>query len=243
MNLLDFFERAYVINLASRTDRRREMEHELRRADVGLRPEQLANQVEFFPAIRPTEAAPFTLVGRKGASLSFLSVLKDARARGLSRVLVLQDDAEFVPDFQRRAGAVLAELAARPWGVAQLGYLGEPVAAPADPAPRLHEFDGEVIGAHCCGVSQLALERLIALFERQHGGVDGDHRYGPMPVDGTINVFRWLNPELPRLLAVPSLAGQRSSRSDIIPGRFDRLPWLRPLVSFARGLRWGARRS
>lgn len=242
MNLLDFFERAYVINLPSRTDRRREMEHELRRADVGLRPEQLASQVEFFPAIRPTEAAPFTLVGRKGASLSFLAVLKDARARGLSRVLVLQDDAEFVPDFQRRAAPVLAELAARPWGLVQLGYLGEPV-PPADPAPLLHEFAGEVIGAHCCGVSPLALERLIALFELQHRGVDGDHLHGPMPVDGTITVFRWLNPEVPRLLAVPSLAGQRSSRSDIIPGRFDRLPWLRPLVSFARGLRWSARRG
>jgi hypothetical protein len=236
MNLLDFFDRAYVINLRERPDRRREMERELQRADVGLRDRQLADQVQFFPAVRPAEAAPFSSLGIKGCSLSHVAVLKDAKERGLSRVLVLEDDAEFAPDFLRSATPMLMTLAERTWGIAQLGHIGGPGAPPAS-APRLIEFAGEVTGAHCYGVSEVALERLIEHFELQHRGIPGDPLRGPMPADGTLNVFRWLNPDLPRYLVAPSLVRQRSSRSDITPGHVDRVAFLRPLVALARAIR------
>ena len=241
MNLLDAFDGAYVLSLPERTDRRREMERELRRADVGLRTGQLAEKLRFFPAIRPTEATPFPSIGIRGASLSHLAILRDAEARGLSRVLVLEDDAEFEPGFQARAAPLLAALARRAWGMVHLGHLGGPATPPGAEAGWF-EFEGAITGAHCYGVSWAALRPLIALFEEQHRGVPGDDRRGPMPADGTLNVFRWLNPDFPRLLAVPSLVGQRSSRSDITPSRIDRVPALRPLVRIARAIRARRRR-
>jgi glycosyl transferase, family 25 len=242
LNLLDFFDRAYVVNLADRLDRRRAMEREFQRADVGLRASQISDQVQFFPAIRPTEAAPFPSVGAKGCSLSHLAVLKDARQRGVSRVLVLEDDAEFVCDFLARTSSVLSELAQRRWGIVQLGYMGGPATSPEEP-PRLVEFSEEVGGTHCYGVSDWALPHLIAHFELQHRGVPGDDLRGPMPTDGTINVFRWLHPDVPRFLVVPGQVGQRSSASDVTPRWFDRAPLLRPLVTIARAVRASRRRG
>jgi hypothetical protein len=60
-----------------------------------------------------------------------------------------------------------------------------------------------------------------------------------MPTDGTLNVFRWLNPDLPRLLVVPPLVRQRSSRSDVTTRALDRIPVVRSLVGVGRAFQNG----
>jgi glycosyl transferase, family 25 len=55
-----------------------------------------------------------------------------------------------------------------------------------------------------------------------------------MSPDGAFNVIKWELPELRRLVAYPSLAGQRKSRSDLRPRWFDRVPGLRELAAAAR---------
>ena len=77
----------YVINLEDRTDRRAEMEQQLRR--VGW-------QAAFVPAIRPADAADFPSVGARGCFLSHLATLN--RPAG-GHVLLMEDDLDFVPDF------------------------------------------------------------------------------------------------------------------------------------------------
>ena len=49
--LLDYFQHCFIINLPHRTDRRREVEYELRR--IGI--DQNDSRVTFFPAVRPEE--------------------------------------------------------------------------------------------------------------------------------------------------------------------------------------------
>jgi hypothetical protein len=55
-----------------------------------------------------------------------------------------------------------------------------------------------------------------------------------MHVDGAYNTFRRANPDVPAFIATPVCSDERPSRSDVTPGRLDRLPFLRPLVQVAR---------
>jgi glycosyl transferase, family 25 len=70
----------FYINLDSRTDRRAEIEEELRRMDISG---------ERFSAIKHE-------IGILGCGKSHLAVLKEARDRGLKNVLIFEDDFQFI---------------------------------------------------------------------------------------------------------------------------------------------------
>jgi hypothetical protein len=55
------------------------------------------------------------------------------------------------------------------------------------------------------------------------------------PFDGALVWFMRAHPEISTAFA--QLATQRASRSDITPGRFDRMPVVREIASLARRLR------
>ena len=55
-----------------------------------------------------------------------------------------------------------------------------------------------------------------------------------MPPDGGLSWFRRSNPDVVTVLAVPSLAKQRSSRSDLSPQWFDKVPVLSSAALVAR---------
>src|SRR5829696_6763409 len=92
---LDVFQKIYVINLAARTDRRREMQEQFGR--IGMRLDD--PKVELFEAIRPDDADGFPSVGSRGCFLSHLGVLKRASASRLESILILEDDLNFADDF------------------------------------------------------------------------------------------------------------------------------------------------
>jgi GR25 family glycosyltransferase involved in LPS biosynthesis len=73
----------FVINLEHRTDRRRAMEKEL--SKIGW-------NAEFFPAIRPAEAADFPSIGARGCFLSHLAVLRRASETEARRLILVEDD-------------------------------------------------------------------------------------------------------------------------------------------------------
>jgi glycosyl transferase, family 25 len=241
MGWLDLFECVYILNLPHRVDRRQEMEHELRRPDLELEPDDLDRKIEFFPALRPDDAHPFPSIGAKGCFLSHLAILKKALGNGYSRILVLEDDAQFSRNFGERFAAIAPQLERLKWGIVQIGYSHDPEGAPGD--PQLIEFAGEVQGTHCFAVSDLAMDRLASHMEAQLRGAPGDDLRGPMPFDGSLNVFRWLNTDIPRYIVAPSLVDQRSSRSDVTPGRFDKIPHVAPLLSLARRIRRGIKKG
>ncbi len=78
----------WVINLKDRTDRRREMIEQLER--VGW-------SAQFFPAVRPADAGTFPSIGARGCFLSHLALLKQATS---GHILLMEDDLNFVPQFQ-----------------------------------------------------------------------------------------------------------------------------------------------
>ena len=58
-----------------------------------------------------------------------------------------------------------------------------------------------------------------------------------MSPDGAVTWFRRDNPDVLTVVATPSLAYQRSNRSDLAPNWFDRMPVLRDAVGTARAWR------
>ena len=116
--LFQSFERIYVLNLPDRTDRRAEMAGELARIGTGYGDPR----VRLFPAIRPDDPAGFPSIGARGCFLSHLALLREARDAGLGRILILEDDCDFMRGIGSRLPAVLDALDAERWAIFYGGY-------------------------------------------------------------------------------------------------------------------------
>ena len=226
--LHDYFAGCSIINLPERTDRRREKERELARADI---PAELA---EFYPAIRPDSAGDFPSLGARGCFHSHLGVLRQARDRGWSNVLIMEDDLAIDPRLSTEAPRIVSELQTTDWDMA---YLGHVLRDQPNESRIFRSFTGPIATAHFFAVHSRCLSKLVLFLEtvlsRPAGHADG----GPMHVDGAYSTFRLQNPDLKTLVASPSLGSQRSSRSDITPGWKDRIPVLRTALAMARSFR------
>jgi glycosyl transferase, family 25 len=219
-----------VVNLPTRDDRRTETMAEL--AALGLEPPAY----HFHEAIRADSRGPFENRGTRGAYLSHLEVIREAIAAGAPHVLVLEDDIEFTPDYAQASTAVLEELVGQRWDLVQFGYALETSVTKrlAGDGSRLRPFDGEVTGGHFYAISGEALPVVYDFLVELLDGPVGHPRRGPMSTDGAFNVIKWEIPGLHRLVAYPALADQRSSRSDLRPRWFDRVPVLRQMAGSAR---------
>ena len=230
MNFSDHFALTRVINLADRTDRRREIERQLRSLGTAFVP----GKVELFPASRVDAAAGFPSPGVRGCFLSHLAVLQDARARGAASLLVLEDDLEIAQRDLPRLVTALDMSAAQEWDVLYLGHI---LPRPLDSQPALQRYDGAIQTTHFYAVRGTIYDPLIDYLEACLKRPPGDPVGGPMHIDGALTMFRAANPAVVTLVAQPSLGSQRSSRSDISYRGFEQLPLLKQAMSFARTLR------
>jgi hypothetical protein len=228
-HLTNYFERTYVINLPSRPDRLRDMQRELARNGVGL----VAGKVERFPAVRPTDPGEFTSLGARGCFTSHLEILRQALSRGSSGVLIMEDDLAIDARLVAVEEELVRALSSTPWS---LVYFGHRAANLPQRSGGFVRSDEDTTCAHFYGVSAQGLRPLVEFLEtvlkRPAGHPDG----GPMHYDGALTTFRALNPQL-TLFASPSLGSQRSSKSDITPRWFDRVPLFRDAVGQTRRLR------
>ena len=223
------FDRIQIVNLKRRTDRRRQMERELRR--VGL---SVGDRVAFFEALQFDNPGPFARVGSNGAYHSHLAILKEAAANGES-VLILQDDCDFLPvamDYELPEGG-------------DIFYGGYYASDPKD----LH--NSEIIGAHFMGFSREAASKAAAYLEalldpdfppdEKAAAVPGFDPAIRPPVDGALVWFRRAHPELRTEFAM--LGVQRPSRTEIGDlALLDRIWGIKHLATWARSARYAVRR-
>jgi GR25 family glycosyltransferase involved in LPS biosynthesis len=231
MRLADYIDRAYIINLPTRPDRRRAVLSELDR--IGLT--EQTGKVKVFDAIRPADAGGFDSIGAHGCYMSHLAVLRDARDAGVKNLLVCEDDLTIIKRFGDYEESMLEQLRATPdWGIVFLGHQetvtgdGRLVTVP----PEQH-----MLLLHMYLLNASVIDRLIAFLELLLTRPPGDPRGGPMHADGAVSIFRRRNPDVKTLRAEPILALQRASRSDIAGGKWwDHVPLLRSVAAFAREL-------
>ena len=231
------FDHLYVINLPVRTDRRDEMVGELQRIGTGFED----RRVTLFAAVAPDDAGGFRSIGARGCFLSHLGVLRAAQAAGYRRILVLEDDCDFVARIDALLPAALDAYDAGRFGIFYGGYHR---AVPPIEAPVTRADPQDVIGlTHMMGFDRATVARVIPYLELMLGRPAGSPDGGPMDVDGAYGWFRAAHPEIVTGLAVPQLGVQRPSPTDISPpGLLDRLPLPRPARAMLRGVRRAWRR-
>jgi hypothetical protein len=233
IQLLDAYERIYVINLRSRSDRRTEMAGQLQRIGLVLG----SPGVRLFEAVRPADAGAFPSRGARGCFMSHLGVLREAATDRLARVLILEDDLNFSGDFLERAPAALARAASPECAIFYGGY--EIEALPSSTAGTVEIPANRVVRTtHFVGFDAPAVVAAVAYMEAMLRRQAGDPRGGPMHVDGAYSWLRRDQPALRTWAANPPLGYQRASRTDIHSLRwFDRTPVIRDAVAVIRRAR------
>ena len=228
--LSESFGLTRVINLPERTDRYREMAAQLNAMRMPFAP----GHVEVFAAERQTDAAGFTSASVRGCFLSHLNVLRDARARSVESVLVLEDDLEVFAQDVTQLEHLAATLSTRPWGILHFGHFLEPGEMRE---AQLVPYVGDLQTAHFYAVHNTVFDRLIGYLEQCLVRPAGDPVGGPMEYDGALSMFRRWNPDVITLIAQPSLGGQRSSRSSIHARKIESVPGVGAAMGWMRNRR------
>jgi GR25 family glycosyltransferase involved in LPS biosynthesis len=216
-----------VINLPHREDRRRDTEAML--VKTGFPP------AAFFPAVRPETAEPFGSRGEHGCFLSHRAVLESPLAVG--GVFILEDDASIQTDHEglRALFSSLPE----DWDIFYVGHMQLPENKTTWASNGIVSVAKEIefIGSHCYMVNASAVDRLRHALDVFLARPRGHPEGGPMPYDGALNVAR-RQLGLVTYAAIPSLASQRSSRTDVGPLKwFDRYPLIMRVVETLRRLK------
>jgi len=226
-----FFERAFVINLASRTDRKRQMRRELGSVNMGRL------DVEYFAAIRPEEPDGFTSVGVRGCFLSHFEIAKRAAQLGLKSYLVMEDDVKFTRAMQVSGVDLLNQLLATPWDLAFVGHGGPSMENASATWVPLYD---RRFGTHCYAVHSRMYDALINYMDLVALRPVGHPEGGKLNADALFTFFCKLHPQFRMLQSQPNLAVQRSSASDISPGWIDRNIFTRPVAGAMRSF-WSNR--
>ena len=224
-SLLDVVDRAIVLNLPKRIDRRRQVEQELGQVWPGR-----THQIVFYPAIDCQSADGFDSGGVRGCFLSHVALLNAAKNLGAGAVLVLEDDCVFTDAWTDLEPQIASQLQATNWDMVWLCAEGDETGPALIPLPA----DQEKTRAHCYLVSGACLGPLCAFLESI---LLRNSTLGPMHVDGAFNHFRQSNPDLKALMCPAQVTRQRPSRSDLMPRWFDRIPLMKTAAQLARSLK------
>ncbi|WP_170606114.1 glycosyltransferase family 25 protein [Ruegeria arenilitoris] len=232
--ILELFERIYVINLPYRTDRKRQIEKQLNKLSLSFSDKE----VILFEAVRPESEGKWPTVGARGCFMSHVKLLKNAKKMNYRSILILEDDADWSDSFLSNSNAVVDELSSL-----KFDYLhGGDTVGKTNPRFKSLSPNEEVGLTHFVGLSRKAIYGLVPYLETMAEREAGHPLGGPMHVDGAYNWFRKDHPDIQSILAVPSIAEQRPSRTDVHALHWtDRAPVLsslknalRPLVNFYR---------
>ena len=209
------FDEIRIVSLVTRLDRRTQIQREFARVHMPIG----QGNVRFFDAIRPRDDGGFPSIGAHGCFLSHLEVLRQARDSGVSRLLVLEDDALFTRAFGH-AGALIDFCGTDEWDFLYPGHILPPVPGP------LHWIltVGGVQCTHAYALRDAVLPGLIEFLEGILSRPPGDPEFGPMHLDAAYSIFMDRQTGIRTFRASESLVIQRSSISDVAARNYiDRL--------------------
>ena len=205
-SILAGFDAIRIVSLPQRADRRADIIKELEAFQLvpGL------GHVQFFDANRPDSADGFPSIGARGCYLSHLEVLRQASADNVHRLLVLEDDAMFLPALANST-CMLADLLNDDWDLLYPGHF----LVPEPGALRWMYTAQSILCTQAYAVNQRIISTLIHELEVYLRRAPGDPSGGPMHLDAAYNTFRTQHPEIITLRASQSLIVQRSSESNV----------------------------
>lgn len=230
--LCQVFSKIRIINLESRSDRKREMMAELRR--IGLSVD--GNVIDIFKAFRFEDPGNFPSIGARGCFLSHLGILKQAQAQNFASVLIFEDDLDFCQDPTEHIVKAMNELDHQEWSMFYGGY---EISRPITPIPgksiQFADSDDSIGTTHFIGIHARAIPDLVLYFEAMLTRPAGDPAGGPMHVDGAYNWFRKSHPQFKTFIALPIIGVQRPSRTDIGELKaIDKIGSIRVLIGLLR---------
>jgi glycosyl transferase, family 25 len=229
--IIEYFDRSYIINLVDRKDRRRDVEREFRLHGFVIPNDKVC----FYGATRPTDKAGFPNIGTRGCFISHKNILELAQRDHLRNVLIFEDDVSFRSLDSSFEQKLIEQLRQKDWDMVYFGYLSPPDDHLAGP---LIEWANDITGTHFYAVNGKFFGKLLEYMNKCESLPLGDPFGGPMTPDAVQNHMRYVVPNIKVLLSVPNLAHQRSSRTDVaVTGILDRIIWLRPILHRARAIK------
>jgi hypothetical protein len=229
--IVDRFDRSYVINLRDRLDRRENVISDFRKRGIDI-PNP---KVQFFTADRPNERGDFPTLGARGSFTSHREILRLAVRDSLRNVLVFEDDVLFKSISAAAIDRILDALDRTPWDVVYFGYVMPDDKALSGP---LTAWKDKTIGGHFYGVNGSFIHKMAVYMTDCEQRPSNHPMGGPTYRDGAYNRIHAVFPGVRVYLAVPNLAEQRSSRTDLHPLKFyDKFVWLRPALEELRILK------
>lgn len=214
-----YFDRIYIINLPSRSDRLQSIHRELERLGFDLAQDGTKDRIFVPDAPMPEDANGFPSPGVHGNFLSHFEILQDAQAHGSGRTLVLEDDAIFLRCLRspRRQAAILRAVEAHNWGTWFPGHLlrAELASLPKQVAQTALPFTW----AHCYAVHARALADLVAFLEATLERPAGHPEGGKLYIDAALSLFRKTRPDYPSLISNPALSVQKGTTSNLAKWR------------------------
>jgi glycosyl transferase, family 25 len=229
--IIDYFDRAYIINLSDRKDRRQQTEREFGRMGMMIPNEK----VQFYTAVRPSDKGRFQDIGTRGCFNSHRGVLELARKHQLRNVLIFEDDVSFRNVDAALQKQMISKLSCEDWDAVFFGY-----SKPSDKYLRgpLVQWPNDILGAHFYGVNGSFVPAMLQYMNECELRPRDHPEGGPMPADGMYNHVRYVNPNINLFVSVPNLAHQRSSRTDISQIHIlDRMPLLNPVMRSVRAIK------
>ena len=172
--------------------------------------------------------------------MSHLCVLDEAAKNKFRRILICEDDLNFVYDFNSRIDQVLAQLSRIDWALFYGGYrlydgFGLQNARKDDRCIIAMPATQTIGTAHFLAFQGQSIASAGRYLKEMVARSPGDLRGGPMHVDGAYSWFRKDNPQFTTVIATPELGYQRPSRSDISQlAWYDRLPIISTSIKYSR---------
>lgn len=208
---IDYFDKIYIINLETRKDRRAEIAVQLKKINLSLNHPKVC----LFKAVKPSEAGEFPSIGARGCFLSHFDILKDAKQQQYKKVLIFEDDLDFIKHFNIQADLALQELITSDWGIFYGDYRINKLKPVGTKCTTKVNSDIEIGTTDFIAFNGEVIDSIIVYFEGILNRKGGDVLGGPMHVDGAYSWFRKNNPSFKTIIATPALGYQRSSSSDI----------------------------